>query len=115
MSIIIEVTSKETTETWLNILQDSGIPYGPVNNISQTFSHPQVIHRSMIQEVNHPVVGKIKLIGPAVKYSDTPCTIRSPPPLLGQHTRHVLQEICKFDQDEISDLIRNGAVSVHEK
>lgn len=94
----------------MEVLQDSGIPFGPVNNISQTFSHPQVIHREMIQEVEHPTVGKIKLIGPAVKYSETPTAIRTPPPLLGQHTREVLKDVCEFDQDEIEDLIKKGIV-----
>lgn len=65
----------------------------------------------MIQEVNHPKLGTIKLIGPAVKYSETQTVIRDPPPLLGQHTEQVLRDICKFDQDEINYLINKGIVS----
>jgi succinate--hydroxymethylglutarate CoA-transferase len=91
-------------------LDDSGIPFGPVNNISQTFAHPQVLHREMIQEVEHPTLGKIKLIGPAVKYSETPTAVRTPPPLLGQHTKEVLRDVCEFDQDEIHNLIEKRIV-----
>ena len=94
----------------MKILEDSGIPYGPVNNISQTFSHPQVIHRSMIQTVKHPSVGVIPLIGPAVKYSDTPSSIRLPPPILGQHTKKVLKDVCNFTDNEIQNMIESGAV-----
>ncbi len=91
-------------------MDDSGIPFGPVNNISQTFAHPQVLHREMIQEVEHPTLGKIKLIGPAVKYSETPTAVRTPPPLLGQHTKEVLRDVCEFDQDEIHNLIEKRIV-----
>jgi succinate--hydroxymethylglutarate CoA-transferase len=91
-------------------LDDSGIPFGPVNNISQTFAHPQVLHREMIQEVEHPTLGKIKLIGPAVKYSETPTAVRTPPPLLGQHTKEVLRDVCEFDPDEIHNLIEKRIV-----
>jgi succinate--hydroxymethylglutarate CoA-transferase len=94
----------------LEVLQDSGIPYGPVNNISQTFAHPQVLHREMVKEVEHPTLGTIKLIGPAVKYSETPTAIRTPPPRLGEHTQEVLRDVCEFNQDEIIHLIKKGVV-----
>ena len=51
------------TEYWLSVLSDKGIPFAPINNIKKTFEHPQVIARGMIQEVDHPKAGKIKLTG----------------------------------------------------
>ncbi len=51
------------TEYWLSIFSDKGIPFAPINNIKKTFEHPQVIARRMIQEVDHPKAGKIKLTG----------------------------------------------------
>jgi len=54
---------EESTQVWLNKFEGSGIPYAPLNDIKQTFEHPQVLARDMIQEVVHPTAGKIKLIG----------------------------------------------------
>jgi succinate---hydroxymethylglutarate CoA-transferase len=51
------------TEYWLSVLSDKSIPFAPINNIKKTFEHPQVIAREMIQEVEHPKAGKIKLTG----------------------------------------------------
>lgn len=54
---------EETTEHWLKVLEDAGIPFAPINNIEQTLKHPQVLARGMVQEVDHPKSGKIKLTG----------------------------------------------------
>uniref|UniRef100_A0A6B2L5L6 Formyl-CoA transferase n=1 Tax=Arcella intermedia TaxID=1963864 RepID=A0A6B2L5L6_9EUKA len=83
----------KSTSSWLTILDDSGLSYAPINNIEQTFKDPQVIHRKMIEEVEHPAYGKIKLTGVPVKFSDTKATIRTPPPILGEHTDMVLKEL----------------------
>ena len=91
-------------------MEHSGIPFGPVNNISSTFDHPQVKHRKMIQTVDHPTAGPINLVGLPVKYSETPGSIRLPPPTLGQHTTEVLQELCGYDSKTIEGLIQEGVV-----
>ena len=89
---------QKTTQEWLEILEDSGLPFGPINNIKQTFDHPQVIARDMVQEVNHKL-GKIKVVGIPVKYSDSRPGIRLPPPMLGEHTAEVLHSLGYSDQE----------------
>jgi len=84
------------TEYWLSVLSDKGIPFAPINNIKKTFEHPQIIAREMVQEVEHPKVGKIKLTGIPVKYSKEKPRIRLPPPTLGQHTHEVLINIFRL-------------------
>ncbi|KAF9954028.1 hypothetical protein BGZ72_004974 [Mortierella alpina] len=97
-------------EEWLKALEGRGIPFAPINNIQQTFEHPQVVARGMIQEVEHPKAGKIKVTGPAVKYSDTKPSIRLPPPLLGQHTEEILREVLEYDEERIRELKEKKAV-----
>jgi succinate---hydroxymethylglutarate CoA-transferase len=80
----------KTTKEWLEILDDTGLPFGPINTIKQTFEHPQVLARNMIETVDHKL-GQIKLVGIPVKYSESKPKIRMPPPMLGEHTVEVLE------------------------
>ncbi|KAI9332739.1 CoA-transferase family III domain-containing protein [Zopfochytrium polystomum] len=95
---------------WLEQLSAAGIPSGPVNNISQTFEHPQVKHRNMIREVDHPTAGKIRTVGIPVKFSESKPTIRLPPPLLGQHTDEVLSSLLGYSDAQIAELRREKAI-----
>ncbi|KAG0283624.1 hypothetical protein BGZ96_011978 [Linnemannia gamsii] len=80
ITILTERLRTKDNAYWLGQLEGRGIPFAPINNIAQTFEHPQVIARDMIQEIDHPKAGRIKLTGPAVKYSETKPSIRIPPP-----------------------------------
>ncbi|KAF9294678.1 hypothetical protein BGZ88_003537 [Linnemannia elongata] len=94
----------EKNTFWLKALEGKGVPFAPIHNIGQTFSHPQVLARGMVHEVEHVKAGKIKLIGMPVKYSDTKPTIRAAPPLLGEHTEQVLSSVLGYEDDKIRDL-----------
>ena len=74
------------------------------------FSDPQVIARDMVQEVDHPIAGRIKLTGPAAKYSRTPARIRSAPPLLGQHSTEVLTDVLGMTREEVHQLDSDGVI-----
>ncbi|KAF8942058.1 hypothetical protein BGZ47_006919 [Haplosporangium gracile] len=110
ITILTERLQTRDNAYWLSQLEGKGIPFAPINNIAQTFEHPQVIARDMIQEIEHPKAGKIKLTGPAVKYSETKPSIRIPPPLLGQHTEEILKDVLGYDDERIRDLKDNRAV-----
>lgn len=64
----------------------------------------------MVQTVEHPACGPIKLVGPPMKFSATPPSIRSPPPTLGQHTDEVLREILQLSDADIARLKAEGVV-----
>lgn len=99
------------TQEWVQILEAAGVPCGPIYTVSQVFQDPQTLHRQMRVELDHPKAGRIVVTGVPVKFSDTPGSVRTPPPLLGQHTRPVLREL-GYSDEEVEQLQRVGAVSV---
>jgi crotonobetainyl-CoA:carnitine CoA-transferase CaiB-like acyl-CoA transferase len=105
-----EVFLTKTYEDWEAILLPAGIPMGAINTIDQVIDHPQVAARGMLVECEHPVAGKVRMVGAPVKLSDTPGTVREPAPLLGQHTDAVLRERLGLDAAEIARLRAAGAV-----
>ena len=62
--------SSHTTDEWLKKMRGGGFPHAPVNNIEQTFAHPQAVARGVVCEVEHPRAGKLKLVSPAVSYNN---------------------------------------------
>jgi len=95
---------------WLAMLRAVGFPCAPVYTIDEIFSDPQVLHRGMLVEMEHPEAGSIKQIGPAPKLSETPCQLGLPPPVLGQHTEEVLRQVAGYSDEEIEGLKRAGAI-----
>jgi crotonobetainyl-CoA:carnitine CoA-transferase CaiB-like acyl-CoA transferase len=99
-----EVFLTRPYEEWEELLLEHGIPVGAINTIDQVVEHPQVKARGMIVESEHPVAGKVRLVGIPVKLSETPGSAREPAPLLGQHTDEVLQTYLQMNQAEIAEL-----------
>ncbi|XP_054419879.1 succinate--hydroxymethylglutarate CoA-transferase isoform X7 [Pteronotus mesoamericanus] len=105
---------EEMTNKWLHLFEGSRVPYGPINNMKNVFAEPQVLHNGLIMELKHPTVGKISVPGPAVRYSKFKTSQARPPPLLGQHTTHILKDTLRYDDRTIRELLRTGVVSQHE-
>ena len=103
------VTAHHPRSHWLRVLEDAGVPCGAINTYPEVFAQPHVISRAMLQDVDHPVGGRIKQIGPAVKCSATPAVIRRAAPLLGEHTREILAEH-GYTPDQIDVLTREGVI-----
>ncbi len=97
-------------EEWEALFVANGIPIGAINTIDQVVDHPQLQARGMLVDSDHPVAGKVQLVGPAVKLSETPGSVRTPAPTLGQHTDAVLQEILDMETVEIDALREAGAI-----
>jgi formyl-CoA transferase/CoA:oxalate CoA-transferase len=81
-----------TSADWVQRLNAAGVPNGEVRDIGQMLNDPQLAARQMIETLMHPTVGATKVIGAPIKLSGTPASVRTPPPVLGQHTDAVLQE-----------------------
>ncbi|NNM71572.1 CaiB/BaiF CoA transferase family protein [Enterovirga aerilata] len=95
---------------WLALLEEAGVPCGPVNDMLQALSDPQTIAREMVVEVQHPTAGPVKALGLPIKFSRTPGGVRKAAPLLGEDTRAVLREH-GFSDEEIESFERDGAVT----
>jgi len=90
---IEELTVQSTTAEWLAVFEGSGMPYAAINDIQATMNHEHTLARGMIVDVDHDACGPLRLVAPPVKFSGTKPTVRSAPPLLGQHTDEVLKDI----------------------
>ncbi|ATW24597.1 CaiB/BaiF CoA transferase family protein [Candidatus Formimonas warabiya] len=111
---IEKVLKDLTVEECLEKLDSAGIPCGPIHSIDQVMKDPHVLARGMIWDIEHPVAGKIPTIGFPVFFSHTPCRRRDYPPLLGEHTREILQA-AQYSPEEIDGLIAAGITSVRKE
>jgi formyl-CoA transferase/CoA:oxalate CoA-transferase len=109
ISLIQDILFERTAEDWLHVLNDKGVPAGPIYTFDQLFSDPHVLHRGMVQEIVHPTAGVIKLPGIPVKLSETPGSIEHPPPLLGEHTRDILTSL-GYTDSTIKTLKEKGVI-----
>lgn len=98
-----------TRREWTERLAAAGVPCGAVRDVAEALADPQITAREMIAIVDHAAAGDLKVLGLPIKLSDTPGSIRSAPPTLGQHTDAVLTEI-GISPPEIAGLRRDRVV-----
>lgn len=108
--ILNQAFSSGDVSEWIAQLTEAGLPCGPINTIPEVFDHPQAEEREFILESEHSSGEKIKLTGFPYKFSQTPADLHRPPPVLGEHTEQILDEILGFSKDEISRLREKNTV-----
>jgi crotonobetainyl-CoA:carnitine CoA-transferase CaiB-like acyl-CoA transferase len=99
-----------TRAHWIEKLTAAGVPCGSVRDLHELFADPQVSARSMTEEVQHPAAGPIRVLGTPLKLSETPPSVRTSPPTLGQHTDAILSGEFGYTQAEIDRLRAQGIV-----
>jgi|SRR5690606_25650582 len=104
--LIRQATVMRTTAEWIELLEQAGVPCGPINDLKQVFDDPQVQARGLRIEMPHPTAGRVPLVANPIRLSKTPVQYRLAPPLLGQHTHSVLKELLGLDEAEIEKLSR---------
>lgn len=106
IEILANKFSTKGRNEWIEFFDQRGtvFPYGPVNNLKETFSDPQLLHNNMIQVIDHPSAGTIRIAAPPVAYGNTRLGLQCPPPQLGEHTDEILTGLLNFTPKEIEKM-----------
>lgn len=99
----------KTRQEWVDLLMDKDTCLAPVLTVEETFHDPQVRHRNMVVEIDHPRAGKIRQIGVPIKFSDTPGDIFIPAPDIGEHTEEILKKL-GYPAEKIEKLRKEGVI-----
>ena len=106
---INKTTKTKSTNQWMQILNQDGVPCGPIYTMDQVFADPQVKHLGASASVVHPELGELNLLNQPVKLSRTPASLKTASPLRGAHTREVLTEL-GLSKDTIQSYMEQGIV-----
>jgi succinate---hydroxymethylglutarate CoA-transferase len=108
--LLNEALSHGKANMWLEKLQAVGVPCGKINSVAEALDDPHTAARRMVETVEHPVIGTLKMLGIPFKFSDTACSVRRPPPTLGQHSDEVLAKELGLDAQAIAELRREKVI-----
>jgi crotonobetainyl-CoA:carnitine CoA-transferase CaiB-like acyl-CoA transferase len=111
--LIESIFTTQPTAHWVEKLDAAGVPGGPVYTYDQTLADPQVLHRRMVYDIDHPRIGAMKTLGLPIKSNGELTEIRKPAPLLGQHTKEVLREL-GYSEDKVRGMLAEGIVRATE-
>lgn len=107
---IREWCAKHTKAEVEQLMDEAGVPCGPVLNMKEAIEHPQIKAREMIVSVEHPTMGELKIQGCAIKMSETPGSVDMPSPLLGQHNL----EVWGITEEEEKQLVEEGVLGSYK-
>jgi formyl-CoA transferase len=102
--LLAEMVKERGRDEWIALLEEVGVPCGPINNLDEVFANEQVKARGIEIALPHPTAGEVKLVRSPMRMSATPATSDKAPPLLGQHTEEVLAELLGKSGEEIAAL-----------
>lgn len=111
-NLIEQKLSMFDRQHWTHLFNKSGVPAGPINNLAEVFSDSQVLHCKLVEEINHPVLGPLKLVGSPIQFDlNKGNSVKRAPPLLGEHTSEILKEF-GWSHQEIEALENRGVVKI---
>ncbi|MBI4191385.1 MAG: CoA transferase [Betaproteobacteria bacterium] len=108
--LIADTLKTAAAAAWIGKLKAAGVPCGRINSVKQAFDDPQTEARRMVETVEHPALGALRLIGTPFKFSGTPTSVRRAPPTLGQHTDEILRRELGYDDARIAALRRDKVI-----
>jgi len=100
---------KKTSDEWLKIFDDNGLPCGPINSINEMFEDPQTVEREMIIEVDNKTAGTSKAIGMPIKFSKSKTEKSKGAPNLGEHTKEIMK-IFDYNDEQIEDFYNRKVI-----
>ena len=107
--VIGELTVTKTSNEWVEMFEEVGVPCGPIYNMAEMFADPQVKHLQMATPVQHPRMGEFEVVNQAIKLSRTPHQIRTATPEQGEHTDEILSGL-GYDDATIKAMHEKGVV-----
>ena len=107
---IEKILATKTRAEWGKIISKAGVPCGPVKDIGEVASDPQILHRDMVVEIDHAKTGVLKMMGIPVKLSETPGEVKLPPPILGEHTEEILRDLLGQPPEAVESLREQGVI-----
>jgi crotonobetainyl-CoA:carnitine CoA-transferase CaiB-like acyl-CoA transferase len=111
-NLIEQKLSMFDRQHWTHLFNKSGVPAGPINNLAEVFSDSQVLHCKLVEEINHPILGPLKLVGSPIQFDlNKGNSVKRAPPLLGEHTSEILKEF-GWSHQEIEALENRGVVKI---
>ena len=111
IDILSEIFAGETRDHWVQLIQDAGLPAGPVRNVSEALESPEVAAAGLVQTVQHPAAGDIRILRSGVRLANTEDHADQPPPMLGQHTDEVLRDIIGLDDETLAGMRAAGTIA----
>jgi crotonobetainyl-CoA:carnitine CoA-transferase CaiB-like acyl-CoA transferase len=108
--VLAHALETRTRGEWVAMLKKAGVPCGSVRDIGEVLQDAQIDARGMVATVEHARAGALRLLGVPIKLSDTPGAVETPPPILGEHTRAILEGDLGLSAEEIQELARAGAI-----
>jgi formyl-CoA transferase len=109
MEVLMPVTRQKTSAEWIKLLNEAGVPCGPIYTIDKTFADPQVQHLEMAQTVHSKALGDLTILGHPVSFGEKRNPLRSAAPELGEHNEEVYTSL-GFTTEQIADLARRGII-----
>ena len=102
---------KHPIEHWMTKLRSAGLTVTPINTMEDVFNDPQSKARNAIWKIDHPSLGKIDLLGSALQHlSRTPASPQGHPPMLGEHTFNIMEEVLNMTKSQIAELVSEGVI-----
>jgi formyl-CoA transferase len=109
MDVLMPVTRQKTSAEWVAIMNEAGVPCGPIYRIDESFADPQVKHLAMAQPVKSPALGELTILGHPVSHGATRLPIRTSAPELGQDNEEILTGL-GYTKAQIADLGARGII-----
>ncbi|HXH84808.1 MAG TPA: CoA transferase [Candidatus Tectomicrobia bacterium] len=110
MPLVEAVFAERTTEEWLARLHAAGVPAAPIQSVDRVLADPQVRHRRMVVDLDHPRHGRLPTLGTPIKVDGAMEPAITPPPALGEHTDAVLRDLLKYPPERVAALRRDRVI-----
>lgn len=110
VALLAETTRRRTTAAWVELLERERIPCAPVHTMDQALTDPQLAANGMVVELEHPEYGTLHLLGSPYRFGAAEATVRSRPPLLGEHTSDVIGGVLGRSERELKELAADGVI-----